>query len=69
MWQLTLGLIGSVAQAKVEAGTISHSPAISACEKRQMLDVTLGWISNMAQAKVEADTSSPAISACEIGQA
>ena len=55
-WQLAVGLISSMAQAKVEANTTS--PAISACEKGQEWQLAVGLISTMTMAKSTVNTIS-----------
>ena len=53
-WQLALGLLSRMAEAKV-VETICYSAAISACEMRHEWQLTVGLLRRMAEAKVEAN--------------
>ena len=65
-----MGLFAQMVFVKVDMDVITHSAAISACEKGQQWQLAFGLFTDMVSAKVDKDaiTFSAAMGASEKGQ-
>ena len=57
-WQLVFGLLSMMEHARMEADSIRHNVAISACRDGSEWQLTLGLISRIAQVKMQDDSIS-----------